>query len=197
MKKSLKWAILTGLMGLYQLLPAQDLIYDAFFRGNKIGYMEVTQEMRDQQMIAKSVTVLEVTLLFKIKIDIRYESVFVAGNLTRSVAETYRDGELASRTNGYRAGNAYKMERDGEEWSVNAPQIRHSVNNMYWVDPRLMREVYSERWGTFLKVEKQEDNRIALTLPSGDVNYYQYQNNIATFIEVNHGWVSVDFKLRT
>ncbi len=188
--------LLVGLL-LGHCLPglAQELTYDALFRGDKVGYMKVSRQVSGGKVILVSETHLNVSFLLSVKLDMTFRSVFEEGKLVESLAESYRDGSLNGRSKGWRQGEAYHVDRDGQRLIVHQP-IHHCVTSIHFAEPRNLGHVYSERWGEFLKMEKLPDGRYGLHLPSGEVNYYRYQNNQLTHLVVNHGWFAMEFVLR-
>lgn len=175
---------------------AQELIYDAFFRGDKVGYLKVSQQQQGSRTTVKSETVLHISMVLSVDLRVTFESIFEGGNLIQSVTESYRDGELSEQNKGFRSGAHYHVDKDGHRLTVNSPRIEYSVTNIHWIEPKNITQVYSERWGEFLPMEKLADGGYGLHLPSGEVNYYRYSGNIATYLKVNHGWFSMEFKLR-
>lgn len=178
------------------VLVAQDLYYDAFFRGDRVGYMKVSQSNEGEKTIARSETKLTVSMLLSVDLLVQFETEFRNGNMVKSNATSYRDGELNGQSIGWRSGVSYIVNQDGERKTVVAPSIDRCVTTIHWMKPEGQSQIYSERWGQFLKVTKESDGRYGLHLPNGDVNYYRYSGNVATSLEVNHGWFSMEFKLR-
>lgn len=177
-------------------IHAQDLYYDAYFRGDRVGFMKLSRSMEGETMIVRSETRMTVSMLLSVDLQIQFETEFRNGNMVKSHTSSYRDGTLNGQSIGWRSGVSYIVNQDGERKTVVAPLIDRSVITTHFTKPDGIEEVFSERWGQFLSVSKEPDGRYALHLPNGNVNYYQYSGNLVTSLEVNYGWLSVEFKLR-
>lgn len=179
-----------------QEIVGQTLHYDAFFRGEKVGYMKVVEQKNGNTSITKSETHLKVSMVWSVEILMTFEIEFTNGTMVRSLTKSYKDGELDGTSNGYRQGARYIVNQDGTEKTVNSPEIPYCVTNIHFYKPHGVSHVYSERWGEFLKFEKESDGRYGLHLPNGNVNYYTYSGNVVRELEVNYGWFSMEFRLR-
>lgn len=174
----------------------QTLHYDAFFRGEKVGYMKVVENKNGNTSITTSETHLKVSMVLSVEILMTFEIEFTNGTMVRSLTKSYRDGELNGTSNGYRQGPSYIVHQDGTRKTVNSPQIPYCVTNIHFYKPHGVSHVYSERWGEFLKFEKENDGRYGLHLPNGNINYYRYSGDVVSLLEVNYGWFSMEFRLR-
>lgn len=177
-------------------LVGQNMYYDAYFRGDRVGYMKVSQSREDEKTIARSETKLTVSMVLSVDLLVQFETEFRNGNMVKSKAISYKDGELNGESIGYRSGVSYIVNQDGERKTVVAPSIDRSVTTIHWKKPVGQSKIYSERWGEFLDFTIESDGRYGLHLPNGDVNYYRYSGDVVTSFEVNHGWFSMEFKLR-
>lgn len=175
---------------------AQTLYYDAFFRGEKVGHMKVVEKKNGNSSITTSETHLTVSMVLSVEILMTFEIEFSNGTMVRSLTESYRDGELDGKSSGYRQGAHYIVDQDGNRKTVNSPQIPYCVTNIHFRKPQGVNQIYSERWGEFLKFERESDGRYGLHLPNGNVNYYRYSGDVVTHLEVNYGWFSMEFRLR-
>lgn len=158
--------------------------------------MKVAEEKNGNTSITTSETHLKVSMVLSVEILMTFEIEFANGTMVRSLTKSYRDGELDGTSNGYRQGASYIVDQDGTRKSVNSPQIPYCVTNIHFYQPRGVSHVYSERWGEFLKFEKESDGRYGLHLPNGNVNYYRYSGDVVSLLEVNYGWFSMEFRLR-
>lgn len=175
---------------------AQEYYYDAYFRGDKVGYMKVVKQQEGAITTIHSETNLEVSLVMNVTFFMIFDSEFDQGNLRRSLAKSYRDGDLEGKSTGSRSGDRYIVDQDGERKMVHAPEIVHTVINIHYGRPSGTNQVFSERWGEFLLFEQERDGRYGLHLPNGNVNYYTYSGNVVRELEVNYGWFSMEFRLR-
>lgn len=135
-------------------------------------------------------------MFLSVEILMTFEIEFINGTMVRSLTKSYRDGELDGTSTGHREGTNYIVDQDGTRKTVNSPEIPYCVTNIHFYKPDGVSHVYSERWGEFLKFEKEADGRYGLHLPNGNVNYYRYSGNVVSLLEVNYGWFSMEFRLR-
>ena len=176
-------------------LQGQVLIYDAMFYGEKVGTMTVNRHVSGNQSEIRAETHLAIRALVQTDLKVIYHSVFQDGKLLHSSTENQRDGRVIANSKGWQEGGNYHFTRDGQRRSYSQP-IVHSATSMFFLEPRGVSQVFSERIGEYVPLERQSDGRYALKLPSGDINYYTYRNNQLTEIEINYGWFSMTYVLR-
>ncbi len=179
-----------------QALPAQTLHYDVYKGDNKVGSMEVVMEVKGDSTLLWSRTKMEISMLFTVELDFRYEAVYHDGQLQRSFTQNYRGGDLKGESRGHREGKAY-LTRVDEEWKrLDPAPIDYSILSTYFASPQGRSRVFSERWGTYLPLNQLADGRYELEIPDGSRNTFTYQNGRCTALQVNHLLATLDFRLR-
>ena len=83
---------------------------------------------------------------------------------------------------------------DGESKVWGQP-ITATVGSLYYTEPEGLTEIFSERHGKFLEIEKESEGRYRLKKPDDRFNTYQYENGVCTKVEVDNMLTSFSFHI--
>lgn len=85
--------------------------------------------------------------------------------------------------------------RKGKDPSRISKTITKSIISLYFEEPALVNEVYSERYGKMCAVRRKSDHVYAVMMPDGKEGLYAYKNGICEQVSVNLGGLAVKFVL--
>ncbi|WP_145711502.1 DUF6134 family protein [Chitinophaga japonensis] len=85
-----------------------------------------------------------------------------------------------------REGARYLVNLEGEQSTLQTAEIRHSVSDLYFTEPRQITRIYSETLGRFLSLKALGNGAYELLLPEGKKNIYRYRKGALVEVEVNH-----------
>lgn len=186
MNRFLGQVLFTGLLTVAAAKsPAQTHTFEIRLGSRVVGSIEARCQVNGtgRNMLIKSR--IETKLLSKFT-DISCEfsnNVLVASRVVRSSSGKAEDEKaVVTRRNGAR----YLIDLEGEKSSLDNVEIRHSVSDLYFSEPRQITRVYSETLGKLLPIRSIGNGAYELTLPEGKKNIYRYQKGALVEVEVSH-----------
>ena len=172
----------------------QQLDYSIIWHGDSIGYIKVSRTLTDSSEYHKFESESKFRVILSFTTGYISEVFFEDGALVKSqVLDTF-DGDVRGSALVEWTENKYLMIIDGEEMTWETPVLA-TVGSLYYAEPEGLTQVFSERFGRYLKIEKESEGKYRLTKPDDRTNLYQYENGICTKVEVNNSLASFSFHL--
>lgn len=193
-QSSLTFSVLLLLCLVCQLIQAQELHYDAFMKGKKVGELIATREVNDENTKIIVKTKVEAHLIVKISVEVNTESFYIDQSLMQSSAITRVHNEVRSDVQMIKKSNSYVVDVDGRKKEIRATSIL-GADIFYFEEPKNIKTVYALATGEQLKVEKGGES-IYFFERDGKKEYHKYLNGTLTEVEINHALYSITFKLK-
>jgi|SRR5690242_5876864 hypothetical protein len=192
------WLILMLLIGFHYYSAAQEKTshYDVIRNGNVIGYLNVTQKVKDSFIYLRLQSEVKASLLFY-SYDCKTieDAVFVNGAMVYSWYYKKENGKEVSihtkKSNGY-----FKVVNNGDKGFQSYSSLDNNMLQLYGNSPGTDIKVYSNHFQQLLDLKKVAENTYRLTLPDGNSNYYHYKNGICTQVDVERALFTIHFVLR-
>ena len=123
------------------------------------------------------------------------QTFFTNGIVTRSyIYRRINDDVKVNRSTIY-ADNYYKIS-NGSAFKQSKPaNITYNQLSLYFFEPLNIREVYSDNYEQYLKIERNGDQNYLVKFPDGNRNSYYYTHGICSKVRVEQKFFTAEFIL--
>lgn len=184
----MKFIYAIGLLLLAALSFAQtsEVKFDVNFNGSSIGSVTATKTITGNKEAIDIKTntnakILVMAIHVESEISVHKEQMV----MKRGIA--YRHSNRgAENIAGYtqRVGNKYVANINHKTDTIYRAEIPFCVADLYFHEPKGLTEIYSNMYGSFVKISDTGNHRYKFTTPDGKVNYYAYAKGQLNTIEV-------------
>jgi hypothetical protein len=176
-------------------LTAQKLNYNVVLLGNNIG--KTTVEKRDSS---------DGTTRYKLRSQSDAKVFFTHYKSTLTTDVIYKDGQMIFsyfhnikedeeiKTKTFWDKVKYIVEAKGEKRLINKV-IRHTAIQLYFEEPKVLQQIFSERLGYFVDFVKSAEGVYECALNGGVTSIYRYQNGKLVEMEMKKRLGTVFLKL--
>ncbi|MFY0594446.1 DUF6134 family protein [Roseivirga sp.] len=173
---------------------AQNLTYDAFIRGHKVGEMSVSREVNDESTKISVKTHIEAHMLVKITVDFESESTYMDNKLIIGEATSHTNGHLKSSVHTVFKDGKYTINKDGKTSSL-AKEGVVGADYYYFETPVGKQQTYALATGTMLDIVNNEKKSFYFE-HDGKKELHTFENGKLKELEISHRLYTVIFKLR-
>ena len=176
-------------------LDAQHLDYYVYLNGKSVGSLKADRNARDGLAHYLIESRADFRFVFKISTDYTFETTYQNGMLTKASTKNVVNDEVRGTSKVTWNGTHYLVETKEERSVLKSARITYSMVSLYFTEPKLIRQVFSERYAKFLPIRSVGEHRYELDLPDGKKNYYTYANGFCQLVEAGHRLGKITFKL--
>jgi hypothetical protein len=173
-------------------LSAQKQIYKIEWKGDSIGYLEAEKSTQGGLTRFELKSISEFSIVFSFHMFTEYLSVYRDNQLLNAISRSTLNEKERSLTKTKYVDDFYEIEMDGELNRLKR-EISESIATLYFSPPS-SGEIFSERHGTFCKIEKVKDNHYRLIKPDNRMNDYIYSRNGCEEVHVELAMANVRLK---
>lgn len=170
----------------------QSHTYEIRYANNTIGLLDVKQETNGPTRRIHIKSRIQMKLLSRMETDITAE--YHNNILIRAKASRVSKGADSKETSTEKTEKGYNVVRKGQPATINR-EITYSVSELYFSEPKELKEVYSETHGAFLPIKQLADKRYEVVMPDDKRIYYRYEKGKLMEVEVNHQFGKAYFRL--
>ncbi|WP_343304241.1 DUF6134 family protein [Chitinophaga niabensis] len=170
----------------------QSHTYEIRYANNTIGLLDVKQETNGPTRKIHIKSRIQMKLLSRMETDITAE--YHNNILIRAKASRVSKGADSKETSTEKTEKGYNVVRKGQPATINR-EITYSVSELYFSEPKELKEVYSETHGAFLPIKQLADKRYEVVMPDDKRIYYRYEKGKLMEVEVNHQFGKAYFRL--
>lgn len=170
----------------------QSHTYEIRYANNTIGLLDVKQEISGATRKIHIKSRVQMKLFSRMDTDISAE--YHNNTLIRAKASRVSKGADSKETSTEKAEKGYNVVRKGVPGTINK-EITYSVSELYFTEPKDIKEVYSETHGVFLPIKQLADKRYEVVMPDDKRIYYRYEKGRLMEVEVNHQFGKAYFRL--
>lgn len=165
----------------------QRMVYDVILFGKKIGSTVVEKTIDNNgDTHYKLTSSSEANVLFTKKTSsMNLLATYSDNKLKSSYVKNVKDGVTEIVTVAYKE-TKYIISKGSETFQFTKP-IDFSSILLYFTEPKLRSNIFSERLGEFCRFVKTGEGRYECKLENGVNNIYNYKNGILTELEMNKG----------
>jgi len=172
------------------------LYYDVMRNGNVIGYLILTQKIKDSAVYLELKSEVKTSFLFfSYDSKVVENALFENGQIIHSSYYKKENGKEISvhtkKSDGY-----FKVLANDDKVFQSYLSLHNNMLQLYCNSPDGDLKVYSNHYQKLLDLKKVAENRYRLMLPDGDSNYYNYKNGICTQVDVERALFTIHFVLR-
>lgn len=171
----------------------QTHIYEIRYANSTIGLIDVKQETNGPTRKIHIKSRVQMKLFSRMDTDISAE--YHNNVLIHAKATRVSKGADSRETSTDKTEKGYNVVRKGVPGTINREQISYSVSELYFTEPKDLKEVYSETHGVFLPIKQLADKRYEVVMPDDKRIYYRYEKGKLTEVEVNHQFGKAYFRL--
>jgi hypothetical protein len=176
-------------------LNAKELVYNITSSGISIGRIAINKTINGNQTIITAKSKVKVDLFITLDMSYNLKSVYQGNNLLNSAVTTIVNGKEHSKTTTKRFDGYYLIISDEDSNKISHP-INYSGSLLYFKRPIYNKVVYSEIDGIENTVDKMTNSKYQITnSKTGYTSIYEYSEEIASKIAINHTLLTFTLKL--
>ncbi len=184
-------------MGLFiETMDAQNLRYGVMWKGDSIGYVSAINYDSADYSVYLINSRVKLWFFGAKTIEYDYYTLYHNEELVKASTKYRKNGNLKSASSIHRHEQGYKVVVDGEHSLISdSKPIDSSITTIYHREPNQADTIFSERFGTDLKVSSKEANRYSIEKPDGKKTDYVYENGRCKKVIVDNFFARVTFEL--
>lgn len=172
----------------------QELIYEGFMRGQKVGELIATREVNDEMTKITLDMRIEAHMLVKIVVEMNSESVYRNLTLVEASSVAKANGHLKSSVITVKKDNGYQVDINGDMSKIPNKSLV-GADIFYFEEPNQLEKIYALASGEMLEVVKSRENEYFFE-HDGKKELHKYLNGVLHEVEINHNLYSLTFKLK-
>ena len=184
----------TILMFFIKLGMSQELMYTITWRDDSIGFLKAEREQIQDNEYYNINSDTEFNILFSFSLNYKYENEYRKGRLYSASAKNSLNKKERDQSSIIWQNNHYLLRVNDKIEKLENQDIWFTVSKLYYHEPIGINTIFSERFGEFLTLEKQE-NKYILTKPDGRENIYFYDKGICRKVIVDNPIITIHFTL--
>lgn len=173
---------------------SQELVYEGFMNGKKVGELVAIREVNDENTKIILKTNIEAHMLVKITVELHSESMYANQSLIQASSISKVHGSVKSDVQTVKKGGFYEVQVDGDVKTVDKNSLI-GADIFYFEEPKNIDSVYALATGEMMKVEKGEGS-IYYFEHDGKKQYHKYSEGILHEVEISHALYTMTFKLK-
>lgn len=191
-------SILFFVFNIFQTADGQErkLVYDVIKNGNIIGEINFIEIISEQKKMLSLISNVKTRFIFSFSDYAAETASFENGIMVFSSFYQKQNGSDKAKKMTIAAGQNYKLIDDGVSKLITCQPISYNMLLLYTTIPEKISKVYSDNYQKLLDIQKVESNKYKLSLPDGNFNYYTYNNNVCTRVDIDRTFFTIQFILR-
>ena len=175
-------------------VAAQTRNYDVLLGDKKVGSVTAYKIAKEGKTTFKTDFKIKIRLIKLYDVQSITTSVYERDVLLSSSMMVYDDGKLDEEKNIKKENSTYRC-TDCEDAPIVANKLIHSnIAKVYFVEPTIHHEVYTERYLGFGTMTSLDNHKYKYEMPNGDENVYQYKDGKLETIDVKRFLYHLTFK---
>lgn len=171
-------------------LGAQSYIYQIEWKGDSVGNMIVNKKVVENRDVYSIKSNVSVSFILGFDIASEYESVYSNGILVEAKTHHTLNDKTRSKSAVTKTASGYLVIVDDEKKNVDDIDIRESITTLYFQLPT-SDQIFSERFGTWCKLDNTGVNEYTLHKPDGKKNLYRYRDNKCIEAEIHTAFITI------
>lgn len=175
-------------------LHSQNLKYAILLKDEQIGLLYVTRTIQKDRSEYHLHSTIKVEKIISMVIEYEMTATFVDGILQKSFISQQSNGRFNTRTQTTKTATGYLVEMLTGNKKVKEP-IDFNLCTLYFQEPMGRKRIWSDSYGTFIKVRPLVEHQYELLLPDGKKNIYSYNYGICSKVETEQLFSKIYFRL--
>ena len=188
--------LFTSFIAMPAFTQERKLVYDVIRNEKVIGEIVFLESIKDGKKMLSLTSDVKTKFIFSFSSYIAETASFENGIMIYSSYYQKQNGSDKTKKITVASGQFYKLIDDGDSKLISCSAIRYNMLLLYTNVPEKINKVYSDNYQKLLDIRKVAGNKYKIILPGGDCNYYTYENNVCTRVDVERTFFTVHFVLR-
>ena len=172
------------------------LVYDVVRNGKIIGKIVFLELLKDGKKMLSFTSDVKTKFIFSFSDYAAETASFENGIMIYSSFYQRQNGSDKAKKMTVASGQFYKLIDNGVSKLISCSPIRYNMLLLYVYVPEKINKVYSDNYQKLLDIQKVESNKYKLSLPDGNYNYYTYNDNVCTKVDIERTFFAIQFVLR-
>ena len=172
------------------------LVYDVVRNGKIIGKIVFLELLKDGKKMLSFTSDVKTKFIFSFSDYATETASFENGIMVYSSFYQRQNGSDKAKKMTVASGQFYKLIDNGVSKLISCSPIRYNMLLLYVYVPEKINKVYSDNYQKLLDIQKVESNKYKLSLPDGNYNYYTYNDNVCTKVDIERTFFAIQFVLR-
>jgi len=172
------------------------LVYDVVRNGRIIGKIVFLELIKDGKKMLSFTSDVKTKFIFSFSDYATETASFENGIMIYSSFYQRQNGSDKAKKITVASGQFYKLIDNGVSKLISCSPIRYNMLLLYVYVPEKINKVYSDNYQKLLDIQKVESNKYKLSLPDGNYNYYTYNDNVCTKVDIERTFFAIQFVLR-
>lgn len=172
------------------------LVYDVVRNGKIIGKIVFLELLKDGKRMLSFTSDVKTKFIFSFSDYAAETASFENGIMIYSSFYQRQNGSDKAKKMTVASGQFYKLIDNGVSKLISCSPIRYNMLLLYVYVPEKINKVYSDNYQKLLDIQKVESNKYKLSLPDGNYNYYTYNDNVCTKVDIERTFFAIQFVLR-
>jgi hypothetical protein len=172
------------------------LVYDVVRNGKIIGKIVFLELLKDGKKMLSFTSDVKTKFIFSFSDYAAETASFENSIMVYSSFYQRQNGSDKAKKMTVASGQFYKLIDNGVSKLISCSPIRYNMLLLYVYVPEKINKVYSDNYQKLLDIQKVESNKYKLSLPDGNYNYYTYNDNVCTKVDIERTFFAIQFVLR-
>ncbi|GAB2770501.1 hypothetical protein GCM10027275_11450 [Rhabdobacter roseus] len=178
----------------------QEVVYDVWLSGRNVGHLTVSPAQGGSPSHQNLKVEGNINTFFY-KVIYVGENTYEKGVLKTSLSSQHVNGQFKEKTQTYQKNEGYLIAHTEEKKprrllpEMPTP-ILNTVTSLYYREPVNYRQVYSERYGQMVTIDKVGPAAYKVNMPDGKATVYKYEGGRCQEVLARIAGLSLNFKLR-
>lgn len=174
---------------------AQTYKYDIVKSDKTIGLLVAKKVIDGTQVYYNLTSETAFKVIFTIRVNYDLEEGYKNGVLVSGRAVSKLSGKIQRESIVKKREGYYKVETVSDIVRIAKDEIRYSIPEIYFSEPKESTEVFSQIFAQYLQYEKVAEHKFVLHSEDGKNTYY-YENGICTLVEVSRPYANFRLVLK-
>ncbi|MEZ5045610.1 MAG: DUF6134 family protein [Chitinophagaceae bacterium] len=174
---------------------AESLIYTVMKGKDEIGSFRIERTKQNNKTEYASESTVKVNMLFTISVYDKMNVIYDGNRMKKAFLYRTLNGRVRVKNEANWNGKEYTMTNKDQEPSLLKNYIYHTTASLYYIEPKYITSVFSEKFQKMVPVIPLGANTYSLQLPDGNKTKYTYRNGICSLVEADTDWATIKFVL--
>lgn len=169
------------------LTPSEQARFEIIFKDDIIGHVSVSEikegdhTIRDLQTVSTAHVIISIHVETEAKVTRNKNGIIIEGIGFRHANRGAEDVHAHTQWIG---DKQYKVNRNDETWVLDDHPIHYCITDMYFIEPIDKSHVYSNMYGSNLKITEIANGKYHVVTPDEKDSYYTYLDGKLMEVEI-------------
>ena len=154
--------------------------------GDEIGWMQLDKIISGSRLSLTLTSEIKTRIIFQIRVWAKETAAFENGKLIHSTQYRETNGDVNVNKQTRFVADKYEVVENGETQNLNISNISVNLLSLYFLEPAGINMLYSDKFGSLVKITKTDDGGYKVKFPDGNSNVFYYSKGICTNVKIEH-----------